>query len=180
MRVRNSLFLGLLIIVLTSFAQTKQDKIPELLLNARFIFIEPASGDGDIQDPNVSAEDRQAIADVTNAVQKWGRFKVVMHRKDADLVMAVRIGRATSAYLGGRVGTSTGEPIGAGPIYGSEKGPKQDVLLVFGRNPDGSLGGPYWQNSLDHGLQSPDLPLFEQFKKDVTQAVAAQNKKKSP
>ena len=102
MRMSNSLFFGLLVIVFTTFAQTKQDKIPELLLNARFIYIEPASGDGSIQDPNVSADDRQAIADVTKAMQKWGQYKVVMQRKDADLVMAVRVGRAPSAYLGGK------------------------------------------------------------------------------
>jgi hypothetical protein len=177
MRMRNSLYVAILIVAFASFAQTKQDKIPELLLNAPFIYVEPASGDSNVQDPNVSAEDRQAIADVTKALQRWGHYKVVMHRKDADLVMAVRVGRPASTYVGGKVGASTGLPIGAGPIYGSETGPKQDVLLVFARSSAGTLAGPYWQNSLDHGLQAPDLPLFEQFKKDTTQALAAQKKK---
>lgn len=177
MRVRNSRFVPILIVAFATFAQTKQDKIPELLLNAQLIYVEPASGDGNIQDPNVSAEDRQAIADVTKALQKWGHYKVVMHRKDADLVMAVRVGRAASTYVGGKVGVSTGQPIGAGPIYGSETGPKQDVLLVFARSSAGTLAGPYWQDSVDRGLQAPDLPLFEQFKKDITQALAAHKKK---
>src|SRR5271170_3951307 len=48
---------------------------PGTLVNARFIFV--TSYDGDQFDPNLLSEDRQAIATVQDAMQKWGKFILV-------------------------------------------------------------------------------------------------------
>ena len=141
--------------------------------------------DGTFTDPNLSAEDRQAIADVSKAIQKWGKYKLSMRRSDADLVIAVRVGRVVSTYQGAHVGIH-GSPSGGrpttetGPIAGDQKGPKQDLLWVFAVHPGGTLAGPYWRNGQDHGLAMPELDLFQQFKKDISDALAAQNKKTKP
>jgi len=37
------------------------------------------------------------------------------------------------------------------------------------------LAGPYWKNAQDHGLETPNLALFQQFKKDISEAIAAQS-----
>ena len=42
------------------------------------------------------------------------------------------------------------------------------------------LAGRYWKNAQDHGLETPNLALFQQFKKDISEAIAAQNKKRKP
>jgi hypothetical protein len=185
MRSRKSLCMGLLLFVSTAGAQSKPEKAPQLLLNAQFVYVEPLVGDGKFADPNVSVEDRQAVTDVSRAMEKWGQYKLAARRSEAELVVAVRVGRVASTYQGGHVGIH-GSPTGAhptteaGPITGGESGPKPDVLQVFAVNSDGTLSGPYWKNAQDHGLEMPDLVLFQQFKKDISSAVAAQNKKKKP
>jgi hypothetical protein len=182
---RKSLFVGVALLSSVASAQTKQQKTPQLLLNAQYVYVEPLIDDGKFADPNVSPEDRQAITNVSRAVEKWGKYKIAARRSEADLVIAVRVGRVASAYAGGHVGIHappSGSPptTEAGPISGGETGPKQDLLWVFALNPDGTLAGPYWKNAQDHGLETPNLALFLQFKEDITEAIASQNKKSKP
>ena len=183
MRARKSLFVGLVLLVIAAFAQTKQQKVPQLLLDAKYVYVEPYFDNGKLADFNVSSEDRQAVTNVTNAIEKWGQYRVAARRSEAELVIAVRVGRVASTYVGGHVGIHTPSKGGppsteAGPVAGGETGPKQDLLWVFALNPDGTLAGPYWKNTQDRGLETPDLLLFQQFKKDISEALAAQNKKK--
>lgn len=183
MRPRKSLFVGFVLLVFTGFAQTKQEKRPQLLLNAQYAYVEPLVSDGKFADPNVSAEDRQAVTNVSKAIEKWGQYKLTAQRGEAELIIAVRVGRVASTYRGGHVGIHSSPTGGrpttdAGPISGGETGPKQDLLCIFALNPDGTLAGPYWERGQDHGLDMPDLLLFQQFKKDISEALAAQRKKK--
>jgi hypothetical protein len=185
MQARKSLLVVFVLLSSVALAQIKQQKTAQLLLNAQYVYVEPLLDDGKLADPNVSPEDRQAVTDVTNAIEKWGQYKLSARRSEADLVISVRKGRVASTYSGGHVGIHT-SPTGGrpttegGPISGDETGPKQDVLWVFALNPDGKLAGPYWKSAQDHGLETPNLDLFQQFKKDISEAIAAQNKKKKP
>jgi hypothetical protein len=167
------------------FAQSKQGKTPHVLLNAQYVYVEPLLGNGQFADLNVSPEDRQAVTNVTYAIEKWRQYKLAARRSEADLVIGVRKGRVASAYGGGHVGVHTsptgGHPTSeAGPVAGGETGPKEDLLWVFALNSDGTLAGPYWKNAQGRGLEMPDLTLFQQFKKDITDALAARNKEKKP
>jgi hypothetical protein len=185
MQARRSLFVGLVLLASVALAQTKQQKTPQLLLNGQYVYVEPLLGDGKFADPNVSPEDRQAVTDVSHAIEKWGQYKLAARRSEADLVISVRKGRVASTYRGGHVGIHTSPTGGhptteAGPITGDEAGPKQDLLWVFALNPDGTLAGPYWKNAQGHGLEMPNLALFQQFRKDISEAIAAQNKKRKP
>jgi hypothetical protein len=60
---------------------------PGTLVNARFVYV--TSYDGDQFDPNLLSEDRQAIASVQDAIQKWGKFSLVYEPQQADIVMMV-------------------------------------------------------------------------------------------
>jgi hypothetical protein len=60
---------------------------PGTLVNARFIYV--TSYDGDQFNPNLSSEDRQAIATVQDAMQKWGKFTLVYEPRQADIVLMV-------------------------------------------------------------------------------------------
>jgi hypothetical protein len=180
---RKSLFLGIVLLASVAFGQTKQQKTAQLLLNAQYVYVEPLLADGKFADLNVSPEDGQAATDISNAIEKWGQYKIAARRSEADLVISVRKGRVASTYSGGHVGIHTSPTGGhptteAGPITGGETGPKEDLLWVFALNPDGTLAGPYWKNAQEHGLETPNLALFQLFKKDISEAIAAQNKKK--
>ena len=111
MRPRKSLSVGLVLLSFAAFAQTKQEKSPQVLLNAQYVYVEPLVSDGKLADPNVSAEDRQAVTNVSKAIEKWGQYKLTAQRGEAELVIAVRVGRVASTYQGGHVGIH-GSPTG--------------------------------------------------------------------
>src|SRR5262245_49432815 len=56
--------------------------------NARFVYV--TSYDGNEFNFNVLPEDRQAIANVQNAVQQWGYYVVVYRPEQADIILAVQ------------------------------------------------------------------------------------------
>ncbi len=60
---------------------------PGTLVNARFIYV--TSYDGDQFNINLFPEDRQAIATVQDAIQKWGKFTLVYEPQQADIVLMV-------------------------------------------------------------------------------------------
>jgi hypothetical protein len=98
MRSRTSLQSALTVVVLlaTSLAwaapkpaKTSQSvaPFPGTLVNARFVYV--TSYDGDQFSPNLLPEDRQAIATVQDAMQKWGKFTLVYEPYQADIVLMV-------------------------------------------------------------------------------------------
>jgi hypothetical protein len=135
-------------------------------------------------------EDRQAIADVQTAIDKWGRYHLTMRRSEAEIVIQVSKGRLASAQVraGGSIGsvpngvefppgsrTETSTRVGAG----GEIGPPDDLFWVYQVDTRGELSAPYWRMMKKDGLKTPDLELFKKFKEDVEAAAAAQAKKKA-
>src|SRR3954447_6419166 len=108
------LLLLLLLLLMTSggiaFTQAKSKKnaaqLPAAFRNATYFYVE--SMDGGPYKPGLLPEDRQAISDVQNEIQDWGRYTLALNRHDADLVFVVRKGRIASVTgLGGiSVGTN--------------------------------------------------------------------------
>src|SRR5271156_2533259 len=60
---------------------------PGTLVNASYVYV--TSYDGDQFNPNLLPEDRQAIATVQDAMQKWGKFTLVYEPWQADIVLMV-------------------------------------------------------------------------------------------
>src|SRR5664279_4526181 len=81
-----------------AFSQAKTKKnaahLPAVFRNATYFYVE--SVDGGPFKPGLLPEDRQAISDVQNEIQDWGRYTLTMERHDADLVFVVRKGRIAS------------------------------------------------------------------------------------
>jgi hypothetical protein len=174
-----------------STGPTKKHAPSAILASAQYVFVEPYSG-SDIPtatvDPHVSAEDREAVGNVQNAILQWSQYKLAVRRSEADLIVFIRKGRLASANGGVRVHIGTSNPApgapsqtdaAAAPLGGAEVGPDQDILWVYSLDPDGKLTGPIWQKTLKDGLEAPQLVLFEKFKEAVNAAVAAQTKNQS-
>lgn len=66
----------------------KAPPFPGVLANARYVYV--AAYDGDQFDPNLLPEDRLAIANVQDAIQKWGKLFVVYQPDQADVVIMVQ------------------------------------------------------------------------------------------
>ncbi|MGA9508903.1 MAG: hypothetical protein WBV55_09810, partial [Candidatus Sulfotelmatobacter sp.] len=60
---------------------------PGTLINSRYVYV--TSYDGDQFNTNLFPEDRQAIATVQDALQKWGKFTLVYQANQADIVLMV-------------------------------------------------------------------------------------------
>jgi hypothetical protein len=92
--MRKQVILGAIVTLVlmgTALAGPATDKnaapFPGTLVNARYVYV--TSYDGDQFNPNLSSEDRQAIATVQDAMQKWGKFTLVYEPRQADIVLMV-------------------------------------------------------------------------------------------
>ena len=80
----------LLLLPAMTQAQKKPKKqiVPAVFAQARYAYVEAV--DGNEFDPRVIPEDREAIANIANAIRAWGRYSLTMHREEADMVFVVR------------------------------------------------------------------------------------------
>jgi hypothetical protein len=174
-------------------AKNKKDPgVPAVFAQARYVYVEAV--DGQQFNPNLYPEDRQAIADVQDAVESWKRYALTMERNQADLVIVVRKGRLASADVGasrqaggpfpgqprangpanGPVnGPGNGSGIGRGIRAGGEMGPPDDLFEVYQIDPEGQHGNPLWERSMADGLNAPQVLLFRQFREAVDKAYPA-------
>jgi hypothetical protein len=86
-------------------SQTTPD-MPRIFANARFVYV--TAYEGDQFNPNLLPEDRAAIANVQDAIQKWGKLTLVYRPEDADIILRV------------------------------ESRPSEDILAVYDAHPPGS------------------------------------------
>ncbi len=177
-------FLLLLPVLMQAQKKPKKPTVPAVFAQARYVYVEAM--DGNEFDPRLLPEDREAIANVENAIRAWGRYDLTVRREEAELVFVVRKGRLATAE--GTVGVSRepsasqgpaqqggqfpGQISDAGTEMGArgEVGPPEDLLEVRQRNPDGTLSGPLWMRTLDDGLNGTHPMLFVQFKDAVDKA----------
>jgi hypothetical protein len=172
----------------------KKTILPAVFGQARYVYVEAV--DGREFDPNLYPEDREAIADVRDALADWNRYTLTTEREQADLVFVVRKGRAASAdvgvsprggstsggpALGGSIGTQApgqgraGAPMGGPGIQtGAEVGPPDDFFEVCQIDPDGKLSNALWEHSMPNGLDAPRVLLFRQFREAVDKAYPSQ------
>jgi len=175
----------------------KQPSVPAVFGQAQYVYVQAV--DGRQFDPNLYPEDREAIADVQDALSNWRRYVLVMDRDEADLVIVVRRGRAAEAGVGvsprglpnsggigagsggtqtpgqGRAGTPAGGQIGGPAIEtGAEVGPSDDFFEVCQLDTDRKLTPPLWERTMPDGLDAPRVLLFQQFREAVDKAYPVQ------
>lgn len=128
--------LGLALSTAVALAENAPE-MPRIFSNARFVYV--TSYDGGQFNPNLLPEDREAIARVQDAIQKWGKLTVVYRPQDADIILAVQ-------------------------SRGSE-----DVLAVYDAHGGDESSRPsqtyLWRVMGRGGLQKGEMPLFSQFEK---------------
>jgi hypothetical protein len=162
----------LLALIIPGFAKDKKrdKRVPAMLGTARYVYVEAM--DGDQFDPNLLPEDRQAIANVQEAIRKWPRYVLTAQRKDAELIFVARKGRLLGAR--GMVGTGGAGMPGQRPYPqsrggvalggGAEAGPPDDLLEVDAMGPDGHKGTILWRRTLRDGLDGPGVPLVHDLR----------------
>ena len=156
------------------------DKMPQAIVTARYVAVVVLKAGTPERTtfplpPRTSSVDIRVRSEVEEAFRKWGRYVVTIDPKAADLIVAVRSGRRAEVDAGGigRVGTAG---TGVGGVVGGDVGPARDLLEVYlADHQNGTEGTLLWQKAEDGGLDSPDFPLIQRFRKEVE---AATKKKK--
>src|SRR5215472_5164350 len=153
-----------------ALAVKAEDKnaILAVIRNATYVYIMAYSGD--VFSPDVVPDDRHAVQNVQSAIEKWGRYKLVYNRGEADLVLVVRTGRL--AEVKGRVQVGIH---GSAEAMGGEVGDPQDTLEVYVAS-QGTKGPPLWRGRAQDGLKAPEMRLVQELRSKVE----APEKKKKP
>lgn len=165
----------LLVFALAVKAEDK-NAIPAVIKNATFVYVTTYSGD--VFSPDTAPDDRHAVQNVQSAIEKWGRYKLVYNRGEADLVLVVRTGRLAEVKGGVQVGTQRVGDITSrshGSAIGGEVGDPQDTLEVYMAS-QGMNGLPLWRGRAQDGLKAPEMRLV----KELRLKVEAPEKKKKP
>jgi hypothetical protein len=113
---------------------------PGTLVNARYVYV--TSYDGDQFNINLLPEDRRAIADVQDALQKWGKLTLVYEPQHADIVLMVM------------------------------SRPSEDVLAVYDAHGWPETSQYLWRMMGRGGLQSGEIPLLTNLEKAFDGATA--------
>ena len=118
-------------------ASQNPPEIPRTLSNARFVYV--TAYDGDQFDLRLLPEDRDAIARVQEAMQKWGKLIVVYRPQDADIMLVL------------------------------QSRPSEDVLALYDAHGGDAGSPPsqifLWRVMGRGGLQKGEMPLVSQFQK---------------
>jgi hypothetical protein len=162
------------------------------IAHARFIMV--TTENGDPFDPVIDSQDRRAAGEIQNMITQWKTFTLVYRKEDADVVIAVRTAGIVRANTGIHVSNrrlpdefpnspaSQSNPrnrdsASIGPIVTADaSSAKGDLFSVYDAR-DYPTSTILWRGEQKNGLSSPSVPLFDQFKKDVEKAIAANNKK---
>ena len=183
----------LVVFFLAIQGNAKDPKLSAVLLHAWYVALgyETASGfvgewetESFLLSAKILPEDRQALLNVSDAIQKWNRYAITIDPRQAELLIAVRSGRVASATGGIHVETGSIDPtgqtrrmpgVGIGPVFGAEGGPASDYLAVYQAD-YGREGPRLWRKTEEGGLEGKNPELFDSFKNDV-EAAAKKSKK---
>ena len=151
-------------------------RVPARVLHARYVALGYDLGDRFLSETDaigpadrLTSEDRQAMQAVRQMIQKWDRYVITRRPGDAELVIALRVGRRMQAGTVQPVGR--GEPAGRSSSgYGIELSSRDDMLSVYDRSPNGGLGTLLWRAQRAGGLSGATPELVEQLKADVNAA----------
>ena len=153
------------------------DRMPARVLQARYVALGYDLGDRflseseAIGDPDrVTPEDRKALQDVRDLLEKWDRYVVTRRPADAELLIAVRAGRRGMVAAGVRIGGRGTRPGPSGRSSTVELSSPGDVLSVY-EGSGGGLGVPLWRGQRMDGFSGPSPTLMEQFKAEVEGAA---------
>ena len=184
------LFLIVLVVAPLIHAKNKKKQaLPDYVLQAQWVLvvIHPEAGEP-LTNPTAN---RAAQDNVEQALTKWGRFKLVMDARNADLIIAVRKGhpsgptvsnspadRGPVIQVGGQQGRSPdltnpglGPPDDRGPRIGSEIGPSEDTFEVYmGRVEHPLDAPPIWRYMGKDALDGPQIRAVDQFRNAIIES----------
>lgn len=123
--------------------------------------------------PEVLREEREAAQRIRQAIEAWGRYRIVDQLSRADLVLVIRKGRTGSVEGAARTGSpATGparQPPDPGSLGGVQFSSPDDLLEVL----EGGSGQLIWRATRPSGLVGEVPPLFDALRAEIRKAEAS-------
>jgi hypothetical protein len=164
-------------------AKPRKPFLPEAFETAHTVFVETRDG-VDITDIRLDPDNRNAILDVQDGIQDWGRYTLSRSRRDANLILVVYKGRVVRDQPNSGTPGTLRIPVSHSPIQdpsdASQSGTntnspdgltqEKDELRVYTIQSDGKLKGPIWRSEQERGLSGPNALLLRRLKDEVEKA----------
>lgn len=155
--------------------------VPARIAQARYVALGYDLGDrfmsetAAISNPDVLPEERRALQAIADDIRRWGKYVVTVRPEDAELLIAVRVGRRAS--FGAGVGTGARSPAGglegvgmvSSTVGRAEISSKEDMLTVYD-TAGGRVGAQLWRAQRSGGLSGEPPLLYQQLRADVERA----------
>lgn len=159
---------ALTMIILPSGLAAGSKQVSARLAQARYVALGYDLGDrflsetGAIADPDVHAEDRRALAEIRDQIEKLNRYVITSRLAQAELLIAVRTGRCASGGFRVPVGGPGRASVTARRSLRGELSSPDDMLSVY-ESASGIPGTLLWREQRSGGLSSASPSLFEEF-----------------
>jgi hypothetical protein len=186
MRVPACALLLSFVAVATAADAASKSKTPALLERARYVALGYDLGDGFLsadQIARVSAgtleNERRAIQAIREDLEKWGRYLVTDRPEQADILIAVRVGRRGALAVGS--GESS-RGVSRGETGGSRVVSNQTIGVQISSNDDrmdvyeavsGRPGIRLWSAAAVGGLAGSPPSLYKSFREEIDVPAAA-------
>ena len=183
MKRKSAVFLMLLVAAGFASAKPKHHGLPEAFETARTVHVETLDA-RDITDISLDRQTRNAILDVQDAIQDWGRYSLSRSRHEADLILVLYKGHLrsnTSETPTLTIPRSSNSPVNRNPVQnpadaseasnGSSSSEgldlEKDELKVYTLDSSGKLKEILWHNESARGLDAPNLMLLKQLEHEI-------------
>jgi hypothetical protein len=155
-----------LLLLLIAISLHAQKRVHPEIWSAQSVMVTAFDGSNvrGLDDSKIALDERAIISEVEDRFRKWGRYHVVNHLDDADIVVVVRKGSRLS------IETNAGSRIpGSGPV--ADIRGTGDLFAIYPGRTDEPLRGPIlWSVTEKDGLKIPELKAFQKFRKRVEES----------
>jgi len=186
MRISASALLLTLMALSPAADAASKSKTPALLERARYVALGYDLGDGFVSAANIAAvaadtrdDERRAIEAIHDDLEKWGRYVVVDHPEDAEILLVVRAGRRARVEMTGgggqgSRGISRGETadgrIVSSRTVGGQLSSNDDRVDVYEAD-HGRPGIRLWSGAQVGGMAGSPPRLYKSFREEVEAAT---------
>ena len=167
----------LLFLLAPAVALAGKKGVPARIAQARYVAIGYDLGDRFLSEteamtnPDVLSEERRAVQAIREDMERWGKYVVVLKPQDAELFLAIRVGRHGSIG-GGMIGSGSTNPFDVGGMRrgggmgSAEISSSSDMLTIYDAS-GGRVGAQLWRLQKGGGLAGEPPRLYQEFRASV-------------
>jgi hypothetical protein len=184
MRVQSCVLLLTFVALPATAATAPKTRVLALLERARYVALGYDVGDGFVSAAQISTvaadtltEERQAVEAIRRDLEKWGKYIVTEHPEQAEILIAVRVGRRATLEVGvggnnpdGRRAGPGGNRVVSSRSIGGQLSSNEDRIAIY-EAVNGRPGIQLWSAAETGGLAGSPPRLYKSFRDEIEAAA---------